>query len=464
MSLLAVGHRALTRWHALIGAIGLVILFIPIKRYEFADVSLPFDLEPYRIAVAGVVAVWLSSLLIDPRVTIRRSGFEGPLLLFGLAVLGSILTNFDRITTLDLATNVTKELLFLASFYLVLYFVVSVIRDPDAVHNVVRTLVLGTAVVALFAIVERRTNYNIFNQLQGVVPLLEFKGALGDEGIARAGRLRTYASAQHPIALAGMFVMMVPLALYLAHYTRRWIWAVAAVLIGLGALATVSRTSITMLATVVVVFVWLRPRTVKRVLPLLLPLAVAVHLGLPGVIGGIRQAFFPPQGLIADQTEYGGRISGRRLGPQFDAIGDQPAFGLGYGTRIVAQSPTGPRTNARILDNQWLGTTVETGLMGLFAWVWLYGRFLRRAGREARSDDSPRGWLLTAFASSIAAAAVGMFTYDMFSFIQATFVLFLLVALGASTLAYRGPWPAARGQQWGEGRVDTPQPLVPLER
>lgn len=474
VAIAAAGYRALTRWHSLVGAIGLIILFIPIKRYEFAGVSLPLDLEPYRVAVAAIIALWLSSLLIDSRIALRRSGLEAPLLLLGLAVLGSILTNFDRITVLDLAGNVTKELLFLASFFLVFYFVVSVIHDASAIHIVLKTLVLGTAAVAFFAIIERRTSYNAFNHLQPLFPFLEFRGALSDEGIARAGRLRTYASAQHPIALAGLLVIMMPLALYLAHYTRRWLWAAAAVVIGFGALATVSRTSITMMAAVATVFLFLRPRAVRKVLPLLLPAVIAVHLAMPGVIGGIRQAFFPPEGLIADQTEYGGRISSKRLGPQFEAIGAQPAFGQGFGTRIVTQEVDPDtarlpeqrifRVNARILDNQWLGTAVETGLIGLFAWVWILGRFLRRAAREARTDQSPRGWLLTAFAASIAAAAVGMFTYDMFSFIQVTFALFMTLALGASTLAHAEAWPRATGQQWKTGRLGTPTPVGALER
>ena len=126
-----------------------------------------------------------------------------------------------------------------------------------------------------------------------------------------------------------------------------------------------------------------------------------------------------------------------RLGPQFDAIKAQPAFGQGYGTRIT----DGPELNSRILDNEWLSTAVETGLVGVAAWLWLFVRFVRRAGGEAKRDTSGRGWLLTALAGSAAAFAVGMLTFDAFSFIQATFVFFVLLAVGASTLAYRGPWP-----------------------
>jgi hypothetical protein len=59
---------------------------------------------------------------------------------------------------------------------------------------------------------------------------------------------------------------------------------------------------------------------------------------------------------------------------------------------------------------------------------------VRRFGKEAKRDDSARGWLLAAVAASTAAFAVGMLTYDAFSFIQVTFLLFIMVGIGASLL------------------------------
>jgi hypothetical protein len=43
--------------------------------------------------------------------------------------------------------------------------------------------------------------------------------------------------------------------------------------------------------------------------------------------------------------------------------------------------------------------------------------------------------LLVGLAASVAAYAVGMFLYDAFSFIQVTFLLFILLGLGAAVLA-----------------------------
>src|SRR5690348_3893849 len=53
-------QRQLTSWNALLGLIIVVILFIPIRRYSMPG-NLPFQLEPYRLAIAGVAAVWLTS-------------------------------------------------------------------------------------------------------------------------------------------------------------------------------------------------------------------------------------------------------------------------------------------------------------------------------------------------------------------------------------------------------------------
>ena len=44
---------------------------------------------------------------------------------------------------------------------------------------------------------------------------LTFDGALTGADIARAGRARVYASSQHPIALASMMAMTLPLGIYL---------------------------------------------------------------------------------------------------------------------------------------------------------------------------------------------------------------------------------------------------------
>jgi polysaccharide biosynthesis protein PslJ len=450
--ILAAWHRTLLRWPNILGVLVAVILFVPIKRYKF-EANLPFDLEPYRLAVAVVVACWLTSLLIDPRVRLRRTFLDKQLLLLLAAVLASVLANPSRVQSLS--SYVAKSLTFFVSFLLVYWFVTSVIRDRHGLETLLRQLTLGTTIVAIWAIVERRTGYNVFEQLESVLPPLDFQG---DTEISRGGRLRVIGSAQHPIALGALFAMVVPIAVYLNRSTgnRRWLLPAAVLLLGL--LATGSRTAVMMLVAIGLVFLWLKPRETRRLWPLAVPAVVVVHAVLPGAIGTFRLAFFPPGGLINEQTVLvpggdpqlaGGRI--RQLVPSLEEASRTPLFGQGWGTRITGFDSV--FRNAPILDNAWLGLLLELGLVGFSVWLWLLLRSVRRLGRasKAADDDDPLSWLYAALAAAIAAFGVGMFTYDAFSFIQIAFVFWILLAFAAVGLEFSRNDDALRISQTSRG-------------
>ena len=429
-----VGSLTRVSWPAVVGALVLVILLIPIKRYALPG-GAAFDLEPYRLAIALVLLAWLAALLVDPAVRLRLSGFEASLGLLVAAALGSELANPARVD--ELGTPVTKSLSILLSYLLVFVFVVSVIRTRRQIDAVIKTLVAGGAVVAFCGLVESRTNYNVFDHLEGIIPMVSFdpSGALSSGDIARGGRLRIYASAQHPIALAAMLVMLLPLGLYLARTSSRSWWMPVAVT-ALAVFATQSRTGIVMTLVVGVTFMILRPRAVLARWPIVLGAIVAAQVALPGTVGNLREAFFPSGGLVAQQSNVvnnnrlaaDGRLAD--LGPSLDQLASHPLLGLGYGTRITV----GPGANAAILDNAWLGTLLELGIVGSLALAWLFVGAIWRLGSISRRDRSDLGRLCTALAASIAAFAVGMFTYDAFSFIQVTIVLFLLLALAAAAV------------------------------
>ena len=429
VAVVALAYRWLLSWPALVALLIAVILFIPIRRYTLPG-NLPFELEPYRVLVIVLVLIWTASLLIDPRVRLRRAGIEGPIALIVATSFASIIVNPAKIALVE--ADVTKKLTFFASFVLVLYLVVSVIRRVEAADFLAKTLVCGGAVVAALAVIEGRTGSNIFNNLSSVVPFLHLNEA--PDTLDRGARLRVSASAQHPIALGAALVMLVPLALYLFQRAKETRWLICAFVLALGCMATVSRTGILMLVVVALVFLWLRPKETRRLWPALLPALIVIHFALPGTIGSLKQSFFPAGGLIAEQQKDPGWSGSGRIadvGPALGELKRNPLLGQGFGSRIIDARAGG---FAPILDNQWLGTLLEVGVAGTFAWLWFFWRVVRRFGREAKRDDSARGWLLAAVSASTAAFAIGMLTYDAFSFIQVTFLLFILVGLGASLL------------------------------
>jgi hypothetical protein len=427
------------RWESLVVLVILVIFFIPIKRYTLPS-SLPFNLEPYRIIVALVVSGWAVAMLVDARrVRLRRSGYEIPIVLFLLAAVFSWTVNPATFGAPGIAGGAIKTLTFFLSFVLALYVVVSTIRSHEAVDYLVRVMVACGALIGLLSLLEYKTGYNLFNHL-GSVPFLSFHDpGLDPSSYDRGGRLRVYASAQHPIALAALLVMLMPLGVYLARGRHRAWWWAATVAIALGAFATVSRTAILMLLAEGLVLLLLRPREIGRLLPLLPVAAVVVYLIAPSTLKGLYDSFFPKGGLIAQQTQVvansrdiGSRLA--RVGPSLHLFEKHPFLGVGFGTRLK-----GP-----ILDDQWLDSLVETGAVGVAALIALISTAVFRLSRVAHYDRSPDGALAAALAASILSFGVGMITFDAFSFIQVTYIFFLELALGGVLLHVSRTHPRAR--------------------
>jgi O-antigen ligase len=460
VALAALTRTSYLRWPRLIAALILVILLIPIRRYAL-PANLPFQLELYRVVVALLILGWIASLLVDTRVRFRRTGFEAPLVLIVGALVASILANPGRVA--QTSTDVNKALMFFFSFIFVLYLTASVIRRLDEVEFLAKALVAGGAVVAVFAIVEARTGFNVFNHVSRVMPFLVDQGDVGGFVRVGTGKLRVFGSAQHPIALSAALVILLPLALYLARRYRQRRWMLCALVLVAASAATVSRTGIVMLAVVAVIFLWLRPRETRRLWPALLLAPVLIHFALPGTLGAIKNSFFPAGGLVAEQkvqpgTGGSGRIAD--LGPGLKEWTRQPLLGEGFGTRVVDSTivsdpvPTASalNPNAKILDDQWLGLLLETGAVGFVGWFWLFARVVRRFGAEAKRDDSERGWLLASLTAGVAAYAVGMVTYDAFAFIQVSFLLFIFIGLGSALMSQR-PTPLAVRTARGEPAV-----------
>ena len=405
---IAAFHRALLSWRSLLTMLVLLILFVPIKRYTLPfQVSGNFKLEPYRAFVSVVVLAWVLSLLADPRVRARASGLEWPFLLIATTTLGSVIVNFGSIQSLGVSTDVAKSLIFFASFFLVFYFVVSTVRSHADIDRVVKLFVAGGAAVATAAIVESKTQYNVFDHLRAVFPFLQFNVLVDPNSdlnqFTRGGEDRVFASAQHPIALSALLVMLLVVA---------------------------------------IVYLILRPRQTSRWWPALLPMLVVIHFALPHTLGVLKSSLFPSGGVSALVTEQTAEAQSRRssgrladISPTIQQVSQtDPLLGVGFGSRVVE----GPLANARILDDQWLDTVLETGFLGLFAWGWLLTRFLRRTFRAASEETGERGWFLVAVAASITAFAVGMFLFDAFGFTQETIVFFLLLGLGSVALRLRG--------------------------
>lgn len=432
--------RLAKSWTRLVGAMVLIAVLIPSNGSYTLPEALPFKLEPYRVVVGLLLIGWIISLLIDPKVRARALGFEGPLILIVVATLGSELANPGRVSSLS--SYVVKALWLFFCFVLFAYLVVSVTKTRAAVERIVTVLVSCGCVVALGAVVQRRSGFNVFEHLHVILPIFHYNPlvaqAITEE---RGGNLRAFASSGHPIELGAVMALLVPFAAYLA-ITRRRAWWYAVALLLLGDFSASSRTGVVGIVVIVIVFLWLRPRQTLRCWPAVLPFLVVLHFAAPGAIGTVIQGFFPKGGIVKQQeetfigpggkVEYASRLS--RIGPELNEFSKHnPILGIGYGTRVVGYLTKGD--NSIILDDQWLDTLLETGVLGVLGWLCLFVLVVRRLSKRAKLErDAREGWLPVAFAASITSFGVAMFFYDAFSFVQGVFLAFVILALAAVVL------------------------------
>jgi len=423
--ILVVAGRKVLSLNGVIWIVLLDVLFVPVTRYKF-PVHLPFDLDPYRVVVGGLVLAWLAALLVDPSVRPRRSDFRACVALVLGVALASEVANHARVS--PISSHVIKDFTYFVAYVLLFCVLVSLVRSRRDVDRIVRVLVGGGSIVAVCAVIESRTGFNPFDHLHSLIPILQYYNA---QDLTRGGHFRALASADHPIALSAMLVCVLPLAVYLCR-TRGKIWWLATFALVVGNLATASRTGIVMLAVVVLVYVWLRWKEMRRLWPALVPALIAVHFAVPGALGGIYASFAPGSNLVSSQQGTPGLENGR-LSHYWRAravLETDPLFGHGYGTRITGVGT--PGANSPVFDNEWLDTIVDTGLAGVFAWLFFFGRVVTRFGRDGKRDQSARGWLLVGVCASLLAFGVGMFFYDAFSFTQVTAVFWIIVAIGVA--------------------------------
>jgi len=427
-------------WPIMAASLVLLIWFVPIKTYSL-PVDLPFNLEPYRLFLLALMFAWLVGL-VGGRSRLTALGQAYPLILLTGVLFSTQIVNFDAVNAGSTEPDAIKSLSYFLSFVIVFLLITSTIDSMAALDKLVRMLVIGAGVVAVTALYDSRVTYNVFEHLHQWIPVLEFHPREVDQ--ARGGLLRVYGSAQHPIALSVALLLTIPLATYLSGRAstviRSRLWIGIAILCAAAGLATVSRTSVVMIITMVLMALWLRGKAIVRFWPLLFLLPFVVHFLAPGAMGGIYKAFFPEEGLVSSLEGRAGQTGSGRfadLGPGFDLWIDSPLVGTGIGEQTLTV-PTGlppgasndPIAPELIFDNQYLNTIVTTGLLGLIAVGWFVWGGVVKLARAARRRRGPPSDLLVACSIATAGFGASMFLFDAFYFVQCTLFFFMIAAIG----------------------------------
>jgi O-antigen ligase len=413
-----------------------VILFIPIRRYAL-PIPIGFALEPYRVLIAGLL-VWLAlTVILRGRANWKPVVWGWPIAIFLWTAFFSLMANSVALTQSGFITGGFSNVFQLAFLLSTVILVRQLLSTEKVTMVLLNVIVFSGAIIGVLAFFERVTRRNVFLMLGNFLPLQILRD---DAESLRAGGNRAYASSQHPIALAVLFCMIIPIAIYLIkfsvwpayQFTRTLVYVAAIGAMMVGMLAAVSRTGVVTLGVMFLFVLLLRPKLAGVLAAIGLPIAVLLGLIFPQLVQTMVLSLFDIDGVIASQTTSVGLAGQGRLADLPEAFAQfaaAPFAGSGIASRIVV----GEGANSQILDNQWLGSLIDTGvvgMVGMFAlFVWPIVKLVRFAMRPGVPPQ--RGFLAFAIATSTVAYTVSMFFHDSFAFMQTLIVLAILYAIAA---------------------------------
>lgn len=303
--------------------------------------------------------------------------------------------------------------------------IIALATTTDRVTLLLRALVVGATLSALFAIVRLVAGIDLAPMF--ILPGLKPSDFVLVTNLAREGIDRPQGSAGHPLKLSGVLTVVIPLSIAVlscarARGERTWPWLVCTGLLACGALSTVSRSALVGLTAAVVVMAW--RWSIQRFAAVLITAAAAIGVGMLAqveVLSAIVQSF---ANASSDSS-----IASRGLGAAYVAAHYRDHFWVGQGAGMY------PAYHQPVLDNQYLSRLMETGALGLVSFVMLIGVALVLALKASASTNPIVAELAGGISGSLAALAVISIILDVSGFIQIWTVTWILIAL--STVMWR---------------------------
>jgi hypothetical protein len=382
--------------------------------------AIPLALAPSMLIGVGLGVLWLCAQLVSTVGMAKgRSLVRTALFLFALSQLATygyatyVWLPSDELNATD------RSVITILAVVVVGIMAVDSLRGLARIDKLLRVILYGCTFVAAIGLIQffigvDPTHYMVLPGLREVGDVQ----TLLERSIFR----RPSGTAGHPIEFGVVCAIAAPLAAHYAfrakdHGRRVWPWWLCLLTVSVGAMVSLSRSAILGLfaAALVLLPTWPPKRQLQSIIAAILFTGL-MRLFVPGLIGTLFSLFNNLSGdpSIQHRTEDYARASIQ--------IAMHPWLGKGFGTYLPDKY--GP------LDNQYLGTLVENGIIGLAAliFVLIAGAYAAIQIRRAAKDPVLRDLAQTLLAS-LSVIMVADATYDAFGFIMATGMCFLLVGV-----------------------------------
>ena len=300
------------------------------------------------------------------------------------------------------------------------------LRDMAAVRRVAEVAAYGSYFSAFIGLLQYFVSLN-YNQILGkslvfVLNTSDFGVGQFDTNIGRG--FRAYGTADHAIEFAVVCSTMLPMALHLARHSgtreRRRLHTIGAATMALGTLLSISRSGIVGLVVGLVIYAWTMPRrSVANLAAAALSILVLTQVAAHGVLTTLRYL------LLAGNSDPSLAHRSDNIPYILPLLKGRVWSGIGFGTYQPVVY--------RVLDDQYLVTLVNSGVLGAIglALLFLAGATIARDGRRQLVDVSDRDFG-QALAAGLLVLGVSAAFYDEFAFRQSALLVFVLLGLAGA--------------------------------
>lgn len=431
----------------------------PFDRIQLAA-SGPINITLDRIVLTIVVAIWLIALTAGqearPRLRITRVHVALGAFL-ACALLSVILDARSLNHTGDLMLSVKKAPLLL-SYVSIFVVVASSVRRSEVRAFLTYSLVLAV-ICGLEVVYEYRFKQNLFDVwTQRLLPHpfeLVSAGSGPGSGVDSLGRTWIQGPTGYGVELVAMLSMVLPVAIFgvLGSKTRRRqiLYSFAIVVLITAMFMTQRKSALLLPGAVILTLTYFRRRELISLVPLGLVLIVVVAALSPGVIHGVISQYTSPE------STHVATVSDRTA--DYDAVRPDVwmhiAFGRGYGSYD-------PHTY-RVLDSEILGQTVETGVLGLAAFL-LIGVSTILVVRKTVVAGDPR-WSTGALCGATAGVCLLMASvlYDFLGFPHGACTFLYMAGLAVAVVGPSGEHAASRSLPQGHAVRSHSRPVRPAQ-
>ncbi len=385
---------------------------------------------PLSLSAASVVALALGALWFATQMTTTLGAAKGRnpvrtmLFAYAVVLLASYGSSSFRYLPADERASGDHAMVTVFALIFVALAVCDGVRSRGRLYFLLRAVVVCGTGVAIVGILQFLAGFDLTPYLR--LPGMRFT-ATDPLVLARAGLRRVAGTTAHPIEFGVFCAMVLPLALHLAFIgagrgRRSAFWWGCVGLLAAGLMFSVSRSAILAAASVAIVLFsgWTGRRRVWMILTGL-GFLVFIKLISPGLLGAFLHLFVHAGNDDSVRWRTHDYATARQL------ISQHPLLGRGIGTWYAPKH--------EIFDNQYLLTMVDSGVIGLAAFVGIFAaaiyaalrvRWLCRTFAATLTTASTDRDLALSLTASLAAVIPTCATFDFAAFATVTSLSFLL--------------------------------------